>query len=188
MTDDWAALATAIRARREELAMSQQDVQDNGGPSTAKLREIENQRTTTISTATRSALEHALRWRHGSVKLILATGGKPVPDAPETGLTDNATWNDYLQTVQRELLAIHHQLPPGNPIRKELLAVVTAAEAQIAPETTPPRTSPEVLAQHVDRVWAVADLMASCRRVYQALAADLHEREIAEAGQADSPA
>lgn len=68
----WSELATAVVERRSELGLSQQLVQDAGGPSTAKLREIENQRTEVLSRPLRRGLERALRWVPGSVDRVLA--------------------------------------------------------------------------------------------------------------------
>jgi hypothetical protein len=58
--------------RRLELGLSQQQVQDSGGPSTTKLREIENHRTEVLSRALRRGLERALHWVPGSVDRVLA--------------------------------------------------------------------------------------------------------------------
>ncbi|MBR7191680.1 helix-turn-helix transcriptional regulator [Gordonia sp. SCSIO 19800] len=70
--DNWERLGAYVRRRRTELRMTQKDVQDAGGPSAAKVREIENSRTTTLSTSKRRDLERALQWSRESVDKILA--------------------------------------------------------------------------------------------------------------------
>ncbi len=52
--------------------MSQRDVREAGGPSTAKVREVENCRTQVMSPRTRRDLERALGWRAGSIDHVLA--------------------------------------------------------------------------------------------------------------------
>lgn len=79
--DDWIRLGRAVKARREELGMTQAELQDAGGPSTAKLREIENLRTSTLSTSKRRDLERVLGWETNSVDVVLA-GGEPRNTAP----------------------------------------------------------------------------------------------------------
>ncbi|AXQ62875.1 immunity repressor [Gordonia phage Angelique] len=76
--ENWERLGAYVRRRRTELRMTQNDVQDAGGPSAAKVREIENSRTTTLSTSKRRDLERALQWSPESVDKILA-GLEPGP-------------------------------------------------------------------------------------------------------------
>lgn len=78
MKDDWDALAEAVRNRRSQLRKTQAELQEDGGPSTAKIREVENRRTTALSTSKRRDLERALRWTIGSVDAVLG-GGEPTP-------------------------------------------------------------------------------------------------------------
>jgi transcriptional regulator with XRE-family HTH domain len=69
-------LAAFVRARREELGMTQNELQMAGGPSSAVLRYIESGKETKPSTRTIKALERALDWEQGSVQAILS-GGDP---------------------------------------------------------------------------------------------------------------
>ncbi|AXQ64759.1 IrrE-like protein [Gordonia phage Crater] len=69
--EDWPRLGDYVRERRNELRMTQSGVQRVGGPSSAKVREIENKRTTTLSPSKRRDLERALKWTDGSVDAIL---------------------------------------------------------------------------------------------------------------------
>ena len=69
--EDWVRLGDYVRKRRTELRMTQAGVQEVGGPSAAKVREIENRRTTTLSASKRRDLERALKWTDDSVDAIL---------------------------------------------------------------------------------------------------------------------
>lgn len=77
-TEDWGRLADFVGARIGELGLTQAEVQDLGGPSPAKVREIVNRRADTLSPSKRRDLERALRWIPGSIDNILA-GGAPIP-------------------------------------------------------------------------------------------------------------
>ena len=123
--EDWARLAAAVKDRRTELRMTQQDVQDAGGPSSAKIREIENQRTSSFSTSKRRDLERVLRWAPGSVDATLH-GDDPVPlerleadpDQAPPLRPDLAPWPD-----------------PSNRLDTRVIeAMMAAARGQISPE------------------------------------------------------
>jgi hypothetical protein len=75
---DWQRLADAVRERRTELGLTQEDARAAGGPSTATLRLIEGALQDSYQPSTLRELEKALRWERGSVVRILA-GGDPVP-------------------------------------------------------------------------------------------------------------
>jgi hypothetical protein len=75
---DWQRLGTYVTRRRDELGMTQSEVQAAGGPSTATQRLIEGAARTTYRGAILASLERALRWAPGSVELIL-TGEEPKP-------------------------------------------------------------------------------------------------------------
>ncbi|MHA7617470.1 hypothetical protein ACX12M_03015 [Cellulosimicrobium cellulans] len=78
MTEDWERLGREVRERRQELGFTQNDVQAEGGPSTALLRGIENATSKVLSKPKRRDLERALRWPTGHVDAILA--GDPLQD------------------------------------------------------------------------------------------------------------
>lgn len=71
-------LGRYVRARRKELKMTQVDVQEAGGPSTATLRLIEGGKHADFRDGTGTALESALKWAYGSIDDTL-TGGEPTP-------------------------------------------------------------------------------------------------------------
>lgn len=69
-------LAHFVRMRREELGMTQNQVQMAGGPSAAAVRYIEAGKETRPTARTINALERALGWTSGSIQVIL-DGGDP---------------------------------------------------------------------------------------------------------------
>lgn len=82
---DWERLGRYVRRRRDkELDMTQLDVQNAGGPSTATMRLIEGGHQPGYSTMTIAALETAMGWAPGSAVKILQ-GGEPdlKPAQPE---------------------------------------------------------------------------------------------------------
>jgi transcriptional regulator with XRE-family HTH domain len=80
---DWAHLASAVRARRDELGLTQEQVAAAGGPSTATMRLIESALAQSYRQRTFRQLEEALGWERGTCRRVLA-GGEPTP-ASATG-------------------------------------------------------------------------------------------------------
>jgi hypothetical protein len=76
--DDWPRLAAAVRDRRGELGLTQEQAAAAGGPSTATMRLIEGALQDSYTPATLRKLEGALHWKRGSVRDILS-GGSPAP-------------------------------------------------------------------------------------------------------------
>lgn len=91
----WQALGRYVTRRRDELGMTQSDVQAAGGPSTATVRNIENATQTSYRSGVLAALERALRWAPGSVEAALA-GGEPTPLDVAPSVTSDT---DYEATV-----------------------------------------------------------------------------------------
>lgn len=75
-TDNAKRLGELVRQRRRELRLTQADVQERGGPSTATLRLIEGGRHTDFRQSTAGPLERALEWAPATIATILA-GGDP---------------------------------------------------------------------------------------------------------------
>lgn len=65
-------LATAIKERRAELDLSQQDIAASGGPSVATQFQLESAAEKSYSDTTVKRLERALQWTPGSVLAIIA--------------------------------------------------------------------------------------------------------------------
>ncbi|NEW42771.1 helix-turn-helix domain-containing protein [Nocardia cyriacigeorgica] len=78
MEDKWPRLGRLIRERRDELRLTQSQVQERGGPSPALVRKVETGKAESMSRSKRRDLERALEWRIGSVDDILR-GGDPAP-------------------------------------------------------------------------------------------------------------
>lgn len=71
-------LAEAVRARREELDLTQLDVWMVGGPSNTTQTEVENGRLERLTRTTARKLDHALQWEAGSARATWE-GGNPTP-------------------------------------------------------------------------------------------------------------
>lgn len=86
---DWPHLAAAIRQRRDELGMTQQQVAEDAEVSTMTVRNLEAGRAYTRLPPSLSSVERALGWQHGSARAILA-GGEPtlIQEAAEPTATD----------------------------------------------------------------------------------------------------
>lgn len=65
------SLAQNVRQRRHELRMTQETVQDNGGPSVATLRTVETGRTPSLRNSTGKRLDKALGWPDGTALKLL---------------------------------------------------------------------------------------------------------------------
>lgn len=72
MAENWTRLGELVRLRREELDLTQSQVQERGGPSPALTRAVENGRATAMSHSKRRDLERALEWQVGSIDDVLA--------------------------------------------------------------------------------------------------------------------
>lgn len=97
---DWRRLGAYVTRRRDELGMTQTDVQATGGPSTATQRLIESAGRVAYRSAILASLERALRWESGSVEQILV-GGEPTPTerAPEPAKPDIDALTDELRRI-----------------------------------------------------------------------------------------
>jgi hypothetical protein len=78
-------LASRIRARREELGIRQDGIQDHGGPSPETVNQYEQGNIPdTPQNRTLHGYDKALRWQTGSIRRFLETGEDPIPlEAPE---------------------------------------------------------------------------------------------------------
>lgn len=91
----WEKLAEAVKARRNELGLTQADIGRLGGPSPALVGAIENNRVDQLSPRMRRGLDEALQWEPGSVSKVLAGGQATAinPRSPtEPGVLDPARW------------------------------------------------------------------------------------------------
>lgn len=92
MAQDIRALGPLVRARREELGLSQEDLAAIGGPSTTTVSKIENGEAKAIRHRTALDLDRALGWRMGSTEDVLYGVAAPKvvsqPDATYTAPQD----------------------------------------------------------------------------------------------------
>lgn len=74
MTENWPTLARAIKVRRAELRLGQEDVAARGGPSSATQRKLESgtRPVHRPNASTFHRLDRALRWSEGRSLAILA--------------------------------------------------------------------------------------------------------------------
>jgi hypothetical protein len=70
--EDWPRLAREVERRVSALGLTQAQIQERGGPSPAKLREVVNGRSATLSPSKRRDLERVLGWDAHSVDALLA--------------------------------------------------------------------------------------------------------------------
>jgi hypothetical protein len=94
LTGDWQRAGRLIADRRAYLGLTQEQVQERGGPSPASQRLIEAGKRESIQAASAGGYERALHWESGSLRAIL-TGGDPTPfhevfDADGAKATDEA--------------------------------------------------------------------------------------------------
>ncbi|GGM26534.1 hypothetical protein GCM10011608_09110 [Micromonospora sonchi] len=79
---DWRRLGQHVQRRREQLGLTQAQVQAAGGPSTATLRNIENATQASYRSSNLRALERVLEWPDGTIDAILNGNERPTAAAP----------------------------------------------------------------------------------------------------------
>lgn len=77
INEDWQALAEAVKAEREDQGLTQEQIANMGGPSTATMRLIEGAMQAGYRARTLVSLERALGWPRGRVRRILRHEGEP---------------------------------------------------------------------------------------------------------------
>lgn len=134
-------LGRLIRARRKVLKLTQADVQELDGPSTATLRLIEGGKHTDFRGGTGASLEQALQWQPGSIDRVLEGGDpEPIGSAPVDRVQDSPpdpAQSDAYPTVALNLSkaswrAVNElaESPKGDPHRRDKAdrAVLTTAD------------------------------------------------------------
>ena len=71
MLEDWSRVAAALTARMAERGVSQRELSEVSGVSTATLREMERGADRRRSAVTLSAIERALGWPDGHLRVVL---------------------------------------------------------------------------------------------------------------------
>jgi len=143
MTNDWDRLAGAIRERRQALGMTQQQLADAAGVTRTTIKNLEGARQPTkrLPSST-AAVEQALGWAPGSIRIVL-DGGNPIgttqpaepPQAAEPLSGLPASVRDELATGEVYATEIHDLSQEGG-ITIITVAVRRAGEpgAQISTE------------------------------------------------------
>ena len=163
-TGDWERLGRAIEERIASLHLTQADIQRLGGTSPAKVREIVNGRTETLSPSKRRDLERALKWDPGSVDKIL-DGGTP-------------SVTTYIRDSTGKLLLMTYGGQESGQEGLELLrlaTIVADVRDNLRKESTPLHRT---LARELDEAAELA-LRAIAREHY--LEGELAEKDIADA-------
>lgn len=103
--EDWPRLAVAVAKRIDHLGLQQSAIQDAGGPSPAKLRDIIRSRTTTLRPSLRRGLELALEWPPGAIDNLLAGAEPPTDDKADlTHMSDDELLGELCRR-----LALRHE-------------------------------------------------------------------------------
>lgn len=102
LTGDWRHAGRCIADRRAELGLTQEQVQEAGGPSPASQRLIEGGKRESIQAASAGGYERALGWESGSLRAILA-GGAPTPFSDLSPPTGRERLSDLLDQRKAEL-------------------------------------------------------------------------------------
>jgi hypothetical protein len=108
--DDWARLAAHIELRLNDLRLQFKDIPDRGGPSTAKVREMRNGSSHTLSRSKRRDLERALEWAQGSVEAVLAGGNATVIRTPRSRL-DAIPTSDLVGQIRSMFNELVNRIP-----------------------------------------------------------------------------
>lgn len=95
----WAQVATAIKARRLELGMTQADAAGAAGISTTTWGYLEKQ-DRPVKERTRALVSLALGWPADAIDLILAGEEPPASDDPTAARTLPAWEAELVRTVQ----------------------------------------------------------------------------------------
>lgn len=93
MSENWEALADAVKERRVQLRLPQ-DLSGYGGPGAMTVRKVEHCETTAIRAQTKTQLEVALHWPTGLVDRLLQ-GDTSEPNPPAGG------WSALAEAAQR---------------------------------------------------------------------------------------
>ncbi|MDX3663953.1 helix-turn-helix domain-containing protein [Streptomyces sp. ID05-26A] len=108
MAEDWSAVAEAINARANELALKQKEIAERSGVSHAIVREIQQGRIKRRrSPRTLEALSIALDWHPEHLSAVLQ-GKRPPEVTPSAESFDPLV--PLLQTVIRELRGLRAQV------------------------------------------------------------------------------
>jgi len=123
---DWTHLASAIRQRRDQIGMTQQQVAENAAVSTMTVRNLEAARAYTRLPPSLGAVERALGWEHGSAQAVLAGGEPtlvrqpgPAPDIADAPTDADASAAASLEGIRTLPLSVRVGLADGETLDYE---------------------------------------------------------------------
>jgi hypothetical protein len=151
---DWPRLANAVRTRRTELGLTQEDVRAAGGPSTSIMRMIEGSLQSSYRPNILHRLEVVMQWRPGSVRVVLA-GGHPVPleDQPPAPAPAAAP-----AARVPEQLSLSPLSPPPDPVLSHLLAALAVSVRPLARSVLAEVAAGQPFTHPVERlIWGLPD-------------------------------
>lgn len=109
VTEDWSAVAEAINARADELALKQKELAERSGVSLAIVREMQQGRIQRRrNPRTLEALSIALDWHPQHLGAVLQGKTPPEVDSPVTAFDDPVI--PLLNTIIRELRGLRAQV------------------------------------------------------------------------------
>ncbi|WP_280470956.1 helix-turn-helix domain-containing protein [Nocardia cyriacigeorgica] len=127
MDERIARLGAAVKRRRDELGLTQQEVAQAGGPSDTTQGGIEMGTARGVSPSTLRKLDSALRWRAGSARAVMEGGADPVPD--ETPAIDANELVERLLVLATEIGRLSDMIDEAAQDNPGLLPIVERAEA-----------------------------------------------------------
>jgi transcriptional regulator with XRE-family HTH domain len=157
----WEKLGVAVRDRRAELGMTQEDVAKGGGPSVETVRAIENNRAGRLSPRKRRALERVLQWQSGSVDAVV-DGGVATPvgsKASDVVTVDRFAMARHVVSLKTTVAGHLDGMAPET--RKALVADITrsAREAEESIITVMPWLDDNERGQAIDLLVALREPM-----------------------------
>jgi transcriptional regulator with XRE-family HTH domain len=107
----WAEVGEAVRARREDLGMSQVELAQAANVSETTVRVLETARRINYRRGNLRAIARALTWPDDAIDRLRA--GRP-PDEDLTG-RDERTWEDRVAALEAEVARLREQLRARQP-------------------------------------------------------------------------
>lgn len=184
--ENWDRLAEFVSKRMDELDLTQAQIQQRGGPSPAKVREITSRRTSTMSPSKRRDLERALDWGPGSIDRVLAGGepkeklqpSDPTATAPPPVMElGHAVMDDLINTVGRTRNA------PAIDRATEIFRVI-AASVNITRNTLVHETGAASREHAINSIYAATNAIPYMREALEEIKRGQHDVEAS----ADAPA
>jgi hypothetical protein len=137
VTEDWAAVSTAIIDRMMELSMSQRVLIDRSRVSKAIVSEIQHNTVQRHrSERTLVALSEALQWHPNHLDAVLK--GYPLPRLGDPVVTSDNDVPGRLTVIEHELRQINDRLDSANNRIDDIATDIRAGVERIIEIITPP--------------------------------------------------